>query len=247
METASGSSTSSSETKLIPNPYKKKRANTGSDTPTKPKRKRTRKHKQPKEEKERENDEITEPTQEVDQIQPPKPTQRSITQYFRPIKTWPVFALSKYAEVQPTVASMETTEEEREIQDQVGPTNTLIMEEQQQETDIDDCLADQVLAIIEKVEKEEEETGDAVSRLTLKLMGTDELLYREEEEQDEHPEKDPEFVWKPPKRRKLPKWMALLRQGKKVKIPTVRRSTRLKDRMGSGISDPMKVWKPPLL
>jgi hypothetical protein len=245
METASKSSTPTSKKQLIKNPYKK-----SVTTPKKPRKPRKRKEEE-KEGKEHQDGEGTEPTPAVDQVQRPRPAQRNITEFFRPIESWPIFAFKKFQEVQPTVASTQGIVQEETLQDQVGPIADIAVthqhEGEEEEEDkgqnaqvTDDRLASTCLLVLNLIKQTEDEEDDEVSRLAT-IKANDELPF--EKEEDEHPEREPEFVWHPPKRRKLPPWM-MLKKGKKCKPPTLRRSERMMARLGSGIADPAKVWSP---
>jgi len=248
METASESSTPTSKRQLIKNPYKKSPP-AKPKKPRKPRTKTAKKHKQQEEQEGEEaehHDEGTEPTQEVGEIPQPKRSQRNITEFFKPIESWPIFAFKKYEEVQPTVASLPKAEtEEKEVQDCMEPIADIDpTDEGHYAQDKDDRLASALMLVLDLIKQEENEEDDEVSRLAPEKDEKEaEVPFVEPFEEETHPAREPEFVWQPPKKRKLPPWMRL-KKGEKCKPPTIRRSDRVMARLGEGIADPSKVWKP---
>jgi len=168
--------------------------------------------------------------QEESETSPPvlfekKVLQRDIQEFFKPVATWAIFEQGKLKEVQPEKVC------ESEITDPVADINVLPPEGYVEEDP-------------ERVRSEEE------SVFTEAMLCVVEALRKQEEKEEdmEHPEREQEFVYKTPPRRRLPPWMALGRKGSvKKSLPTIRRSDRVLERIGRGLADPDTEWKPPLV
>jgi len=222
MEDASEPSTPTCKRSIIRNPYKK--------SPLSPKRPRksSKGHGKSSEVQEESGPSLV-PLVEK------KVAQKNITEFFKPVATWAIFDKGNYKEVQPEKVQVKVEEEEEEEED--PSSGVCVQAHGEEEGEKQDP---------ERIRSEK----DAVFHEAM-LMVVEELLTRDEEKhqavcesEEEHPAREPEFVFKAPKGRKLPRWMAMAKGKVKRSLPTIRRSNRVLERVGKGLANPETEWKP---
>lgn len=153
-----------------------------------------------------------------------KVLQKNITEFFKPVATWAIFDQGKLTEVQPEKVCVCEPVADLPVLPPEG-----YVDPERVRSELDTVYTEALLCVLEAWQK-----SDVDSRLTPPAG-----------EDDEHPEREQEFVYKTPKRRKLPTWMSLGKKGSvKKSLPTIRRSNRVLERMGRGLADPETEWKP---